>query len=55
MTHIEFDLPDWEAERLARSAQQHGVSLEIEAKHLVQRELGPFDWEPGLPPDDALL
>jgi hypothetical protein len=53
--HIEFDLPDWEAERLAASAQAHGLPLEIEALHLIQRELGPFDFEPGLPDDSSLL
>jgi hypothetical protein len=53
--HIEFDLPDWEAERLAESARAHGQSIEVEALHLIQRELGPFDFEPGLPDESSLL
>jgi hypothetical protein len=53
--HIEFDLPDWEAERLAESARQHGVSLAAEARHAVELVLGPFDFEPGLPDESSLL
>lgn len=52
--HVEFDLPDWEADRLRKAAQADGVSLETEVRHVVDWFLGSHDFEPGLPDESTL-